>query len=194
VAAKLARRPGAALPRLGSAAPRGPVLLDTNVFINALAGRGPATLKTLLANLPLSLVSGPVVAELAWTRGRLDPGHPQTAAVLARYEGILSRIAPNKMLLADATDWPRAGALAGAVARGTAGAAKSIPTAFDRIELIHDALTALTALRAGATLVTSDRDFDLIMQLEPGLDVLFYDCEVPTGKSVDGRKLPKTTR
>jgi predicted nucleic acid-binding protein len=174
-APELAPRGRDALPRLGSTALRGPLLLDTNVFINALAGRGPVELRTLLANLPRSLVSGPVVAELGWTRGRLDPGHKQTAAVLARYEGILSRIAPAMILLPGATDWLRAGELAGRVARGVAGAAKSIRTAFDRVELIHDALTALTALRAGATIVTSDGDFDLFMQLEPGLEVVFYD-------------------
>lgn len=174
-APELALRHQDALPRLGSSAPRGLVLLDTNVFINALAGRGPAELRTLLANLPLSLVSGPVMAELSWTRGRLDPAHPNTAAVLAQYAGLLARIAPSRILLPDAADWARAGELAGRVARGIAGAAKSIRTAFDRVELIQDALTALAALRTGATLVTSDGDFDLIMQLEPGLEVVFYD-------------------
>jgi predicted nucleic acid-binding protein len=162
-------------PTLGSAAPRGPVLLDTNVFINALAGRGPAELRVLLANLPLGLVSGPVVAELSWPRGRLDPDHPGSAAVLERYDGLLARIAPSKILLPDAGDWARAGEIAGRVARGLAGAAKSIRTAFDRVELIHDTLTALVALRAGATIVTSDRDFALIMEVEPQLAVLFYE-------------------
>jgi predicted nucleic acid-binding protein len=162
------------LPTLGTAVPRGPVLLDTNVFINALAGRGPAELRTLLASLPLSLVSGPVIAELNWTRGRLDPEDPRTAAILSFYDAVLARIAPSKILLPDATDWPRAGHLAGSAARAVAGPTRSPRTASDRAELIQDALTALTALRAGATLVTSDSDFDLFMQLEPGLDVIFY--------------------
>lgn len=87
----------------------------------------------------------------------------------------LARIAPSKVILPDSADWARAGELAGRVARGIAGTARSIRTAFDRVELIHDALTALAALRAHATLVTSDRDFDHFMQLEPGLDVLFYE-------------------
>ena len=174
-APELALRSRDTLPRLGSTALRAPMLLDTNVFINALAGRGPAELRTLLANLPLSLVSGPVMAELSWPRGRLDPGHPDTATVLAQYGNLLARIAPSKILLPDAADWARAGELAGRVARGIAGAAKSIRTAFDRVELIHDALTALAALRTGATLVTSDRDFDLFMQLEPELQVAFYE-------------------
>lgn len=150
-------------------------MLDTNVFIHALAGRGPAELRTLLANLPLALVSGPVMAELSWPRGRLDPGHADTAAVLARYGDLLARISPSKILLPEAADWSRAGELAGRAARGIAGGARSIRTAFDRVELIHDALTALAALRAGATLVTSDGDFDLFQQLEPGLEAVFYE-------------------
>lgn len=173
--AELAPRSRAALPRLGTSALRGPVLLDTNVFINALAGRGPAELRTLLGNLPLSLVTGPVMAELSWPRGRLDPRHPDTAAVLAQYGSLLARIARSKILLPDADDWSRAGELAGRVARGIAGSTRSIRTAFDRIELIHDALTAIAAVRTRATVVTSDGDFDLFMQLEPGLEVVFYD-------------------
>lgn len=174
-APELALRSRDALPRLGSTAPRSPVLLDTNVFINALTGRGPVELKTLLANLPLGFVSGPVVAELSWPRGRLDPGHPNTATVFAQYDDLLARIALPKILVPDAADWGRAGELAGRVARGIAGAARSVRTAFDRVELINDALTALAALRAGATIVTSDGDFDLFMQLEPGLEVVFYE-------------------
>lgn len=150
------------------------MLLDTNVFINALAGRGPAELRILLANLPLALVSGPVMAELSWPRGRLDPRHPDTAAVLAKVGDLLARVPASKILLPEAADWSRAGELAGRVARGIAGGARSIRTAFDRVELIHDALTALAALRTGATLVTSDGDFDLLKQLEPKLEVVFY--------------------
>lgn len=173
--AELALRSRQALPRLGTSVVRGPVLLDTNVFINALAGRGPAELRTLLVNLPLSLVSGPVMAELSWPQGRLDPRHPNTAAVLAQYGKLLPRIPPSNILVAEADDWSRAGKLAGRVARGIAGSTRSIRTAFDRVELIHDALTAIAALRTGATVVTSDGDFDLFMQLEPGLEVVFYE-------------------
>lgn len=170
----LALRSRDVLPPLGSAALRGPVLLDTNVFIQALAGRGPPELRILLANLSRSLVSGPVMAELSWPRGRLDPRHPDTSLVLAEFRSLLDRIPPSNILLPDAADWSRAGELAGRAARGIAGAARSIRTAFDRVELIHDALTALAALRTGATLVTSDGDFDLFQQLEPKLEVAFY--------------------
>jgi len=170
-----AYRDRAALPKLGSAVPKGPVLLDTNVFIEALTGRGPATLRALLANLPRSFVSGATVAELNWVRGRLDPLDPRTASVLAKVKSALAQIEPAKILVPDAEDWARAGTLAGTAARGVAGAARSIRTATDRAELINDAVTAIVALRAGATVVTRDADFDLFMQIEPGLDVIFYD-------------------
>jgi predicted nucleic acid-binding protein len=171
---KIAYRDVSVLPILGVAVPSGPVLLDTNVFINALSGRGPAALKALLANLPLSLISGPVVAELSWAQGRLDPQHSQTSLVLAKIGAILSQIAPSKILVPSADQWSRSGRLAGAAARAVAGEARSIKTAYDRIELMNDAVTAIVASDSGATIVTQDRDFDIFMQLEDGLEVLFY--------------------
>jgi len=50
-----------------------------------------------------------------------------------------------------------------------------LATAFDRTELISDALTALAAREARLVVVTEDADFDVFSQLLPGLDVLFYD-------------------
>jgi len=42
------------------------VLLDTNVFINALAGRAPAVLQELLEAVPRLFLAAPTRAELAW--------------------------------------------------------------------------------------------------------------------------------
>ncbi|HEX8936875.1 MAG TPA: PIN domain-containing protein [Sphingomicrobium sp.] len=160
---------------LGTAAISGPFLLDTNVFIAALAGRGPPELALLLANLPQSYVSGAVLSELAWTRGRLDPRHCDTVKILRKYNGALSNIDQGRMLVPDANEWMRAGELAGTAARATAGGVKSIKTAFDRMELLNDATTAVVAVRAGATVVTSDRHFDIFMQIETDLNAVFYD-------------------
>jgi predicted nucleic acid-binding protein len=104
------------------------VLLDTNVFINALAGRGPAVLRLLLEAAPRLFVAAPARAELA-----------------------------------------------GRTVRAVAGGGGKIATAFDRVELISDALTAILAARSGFTVVTEDADFDVLTQLVPGLQVLFYD-------------------
>jgi predicted nucleic acid-binding protein len=163
------------LPKLGTDVPLGPVLLDTNVFINALAGRGPAVLRDLLDALPRVFVAAPARAELAWVRGRLDPDHPGTMRVLGLYEALLSRIDPAKVLIPDDADWLTAGELAGQAARAVAGGGGRIATAFDRVELISDALTAVLANQAGFTVVTEDADFDILAQLVPGLQVLFYD-------------------
>lgn len=169
------RRDRATLPKLGQAVPHGPVLVDTNVFINALTGRGPAVLRVLLEALPRLFVAAPSRAELAWVRGRLEPGHPGTARVLATYEDLLARIDPAKVLVPADADWLVAGELAGRAARALAGGGGRITTAFDRVELISDALTAIVAHGAGSTVITEDADFDVLAQLLPGLKVLFYD-------------------
>ena len=151
------------------------MLLVTNVFIHAFAGRGPPKLRVLLADLPDAFVSGPTLAELNWPRGRLDPAHPNTARVSRQLDQLLARIDPAKVLAPSPGQWVRAGELAGVAARGVAGGTRSIRTAFDRIELINDAATAIVALDHGLTVVTQDGDFGLFLQLAPGLRVLFYD-------------------
>jgi predicted nucleic acid-binding protein len=166
-------RDRALLPRLGSAVPRGPVLLDSNVFINALAGRGTPALQTLLANLTNCFVSGPVLLELRWPRGRLDPGHPDTASILSKFDAVIARLSPQKILVPDAAQWGEAGELAGTATRAIAGAQRRLTTA-ERIELMNDAVTAVVASAAGATIITQDADFDLFCQLDSRLDVLFY--------------------
>jgi predicted nucleic acid-binding protein len=160
---------------LGDTVPHGPIVLDTNVFINALAGRGPPVLRALLEVLPRSFVAAPARAELAWVRGRLDPEHPGTSRVLATYEALLSRIHPAKVLVPTDADWLAAGTLAGHAAREMVGGGGKIAAAFDRVELISDALTAVLAANAGFTVVTEDADFAVLGQLVPRLQVLFYD-------------------
>jgi predicted nucleic acid-binding protein len=167
------------LPKLGDAVPKGPILADTNVFINALTGRGPPVLRTLLEAVPRLFVAAPARAELAWLRGRLDPEHSSTGRVLAIHEALLSRIDPAKVLVPNDADWLAAGELAGHAARVIAGGGGKIATAFDRVELISDALTAILAAKAGFTVVTEDADFDILAQLVPGLHVLFYDRSSP---------------
>jgi predicted nucleic acid-binding protein len=43
------------------------------------------------------------------------------------------------------------------------------------MELIHDALIAVLAARAGCTVVTEDRDFAAFARLDRGLRVVLYD-------------------
>jgi CRISPR/Cas system Type II protein with McrA/HNH and RuvC-like nuclease domain len=65
--------------------------------------------------------------------------------------------------------------LAGRMARALAGGGSRIATAFDRVELISDALTATLARAGGFTVLTEDAHFATLAQLAPGLTVLFYD-------------------
>jgi hypothetical protein len=133
-------------------------------------------LRALLEVLPRLFVAAQTRAELAWVRGRLDPDHPGTARVLATYEDLLVRIDSAKVLVPTNTDWLAAGELAGRAARACAGGGR-IATAFDRVELISDTLTAVLAHWAGFTVITEDSDFDVLAQFTPGLRVLFYDRE-----------------
>lgn len=159
---------------LGDHVPAGPVVLDTNVFINALAGRGPPVLRALLEILPRVFIAAPARAELAWVLGRLDPAHPGTSRAIATYTTLLSRIDAAKVLVPTDSDWLAAGKLAGHVARIIFGGGGRIATAFDRVELISDALTAILAAGAGYSVVSEDSDFDVLSQCLPGLQVLFY--------------------
>lgn len=151
------------------------VLLDTNVFINTLAGRGPPVLRQLLRMLPRLLIAAPTRAELSWLRGRLDPAHADTARVLAPYTTLLNRIDPSNVLVPLDPDWLEAGELAGRAARAIVGGGRRIATAFDRVELVSDALIALMAIRTDLTLVTEDRDFAVLARFVPRLRVMFYD-------------------
>src|SRR5690348_7108289 len=93
------------LPRLGATMPSGSVLFDTNVFINAVAGRELIPPRALVDGLADAYVAAPTRAELSWLIGRLDPDHPGTARVVAAIKGALSRIDPAKVLVPTDADW-----------------------------------------------------------------------------------------
>jgi predicted nucleic acid-binding protein len=171
---RLEYRDPARLPMLGEAVPPGEVLLDTNVFINARAGRGPVMLRTLLEHLPHSFVAAPTLVELAWITGRPDPSHPDTARVLGVQAALLTRIEAATVLVPTEADWRAAGAFAGQVAGARAGGGSMAAIAVDRFELTADALTAMVAARAGCTIITEDRDVGLLAQLHPRVRVIFY--------------------
>ncbi len=173
--ARIGYRDRALLPHLGAMLPIGPVVLDTNVFINALTQRRPPLPRMLLATLTDAFVAAPTRAELSWLIGRLDPAHPGTARVVGAIEGAISHIDPAKVLVPTDADWLAAGTLAGRAARAIAGGAKTITSAADRQELIGDAITAILARAAGFTVITEDADFDILARLAPGLSVLFYE-------------------
>ena len=62
----------------------------------------------------------------------------------------------------------------GPAAQATVGGGRKIATAFDRMNVVSDALTAVLARKAGLPVVTEDRDFEVLAPLVPGLQVLLY--------------------
>lgn len=71
------------------------------MFINAVTGRGPAVIRTLLENSLRAFVAAPTVAGLAWVHGRLDPDHPGTQRMLWVIVNTVSRIDLAKVLVPD---------------------------------------------------------------------------------------------
>ena len=169
----LTKRPDEALQWLGPALPGGLLLLDTNAVMAALIGRGPAVMRGLLAGLQMLHLSAPTVAEMRFLSGRLDPNHRDTAHVLAKLDEFLDQIPPERVLVRDREDWNLAAVHAGRIARAQAGATRTL-TSDERVELLNDALTGRVAVREGMTVLTADRHFDLLQQLEPALNVVFY--------------------
>lgn len=158
-----------ALPFNRSAAPPSlPVLLDATVYVDRLKGHLPLQIESLLADRRI-VHAAPALAELSIAIGVLDPSDSRTAAALAPLRSAIEAVTAN--VLAPSTNcWVEAGVLAGILAR-TQGIAKT-----DRRKLQIDALLFLMAEEAGAMLLSRNvRDFDLLLQIKPGVAVLLYD-------------------
>jgi predicted nucleic acid-binding protein len=146
------------------------VMLDTTVYIDALKSPGlPAPVATLVAR-NLVLHSAIACAELAVSVGHLDPAHAETAARRAPLVEILSRIAAPRIIAPSADAWTEAALIAGTLARIQGYARES------RRAVLHDALMLLTAMEAGATLVSRNvRHMDLLLRFRPDAQILLYD-------------------
>ncbi len=149
-------------------------MLDTTVYLDALRAPGlPTAIATLVArNVVLHCsIAG---AELAVSVGHLDPAHPQTAIHRMPLIDILSRMAPTRIVAPGADAWTDAAVVAGILAR-TQGYAREA-----RRAVLHDALMVLTAVEAGAVLISRNvRDMDLLLRCWPNARVLLYDRPLP---------------
>lgn len=136
----------AALPGSGNGRlPAGPLLLDTGIYIRVSRGQGYARIAQDAGVFQRTILSGVVAAELyAGTRSR---GEKQALDELCRAYALLRHFSAPR-----AEDWIHAGVLL-----------RRARTAFGQIDFaghFRDALIALEAVRAGATLVTENvRDF-----------------------------------
>jgi predicted nucleic acid-binding protein len=166
----LQRRPRAELPFVPtSPEPGRELLLDTCVYIDVLQGNTPPEVDALL-RLRTSNHLAVCVAELTHGFGRLNPRHPGTEAVSRNIAEVVTAIPPHRLESASADVVIEAGILAGLVFR----LCELQPGR--EVAALNDAIVYLHALANGQTVLTRNmRDFDVMNQVIPDGQVLFYD-------------------
>ena len=142
-----------------------PVLLDTNVYLDALKSAAGAT-RFERQFLPLvfqTYLSSVVVEELY--AGALDDG---AVRLVERQVGALERV--GRLVTPLFEDWKKAGKLAALITRREPGRKPKVQ------QMLNDILLALSARRMGADLYTLNRDdFKLIRRYQPfSLKLLDY--------------------
>jgi predicted nucleic acid-binding protein len=147
-----------------------PIMLDTTVYLDAFKAPGlPAAIATLVAR-NVVLHSAIACAELAVSVGHLDPAHPRTAAHRTPLVETLWRMAPSRIIAPSADAWTESALIAGILARIQGYQRES------RREVLNDALMLLTALEAGAALISRNvHHMDLLLRFRPDAQVLLYD-------------------
>ena len=142
-----------------------PVLLDTNVYLDALKSATGAT-RFERQFLPLvfqTYLSSVVVEELY--AGALDEG---AVRLVERQVGALERV--GRLVTPLFEDWKKAGKLVALITRREPGRKPKVQ------QMLNDILLALSARRMGADLYTLNRDdFKLIRRYQPfSLKLLDY--------------------
>jgi predicted nucleic acid-binding protein len=170
VSPRLARRADGDLPFAEHAARSGPpLLLDTCVYIDTLEGSLPPAAEALLRTRTLIHLSV-VLGELSHNFGRLDPEHEGTRRNLAQLAGVIEDIPRHRV---DATISAgvllEAGMLCGLIFR-LGGFQPG-----QEVAALNDATIYLHALERGYTVLTRNiREFDLLRQMMPSRQMLFY--------------------
>lgn len=148
--------------------PGGQYLLDTTVHIHAGQGKLPDAVRLILRNHQV-WNSSVGVAELSHTLGVLDPADPRTPGRWRFIRDVLARMPAHRIVTPDNEIWMEAGIFAGTLTR-TQGLGRA-----DRRKLFNDALVLLCARKNGLRVLTADlADFDLMTQVRPDCEVLFY--------------------
>lgn len=134
-----------------------PVLLDTNVYLDALKSAADAT-RFERQFLPLvfqTYLSSVVVEELY--AGALDD---RAVRLVERQVGALERV--GRVVTPRFEDWKKAGRLVAAITRREHGRKPKVQ------QMLNDILLTLSARRLGADLYTLNRDdFKLIHRYQP---------------------------
>ncbi len=145
------------------------MLLDTTVYVDKLQGRLSPEIDTILdtANVWHSTVTE---CEMGVLVGLLNPAHPDSAHAIAEVIASIETRPTHRIVNPDRETWRDAGILAGLIARlqqyGKA----------DQRRVMNDALIFLSAAKAGLCVLTRNTaDYDLLMQLAPQGQAVFYD-------------------
>lgn len=144
------------------------LLYDTTVYIDILQNRFPENGEPMLR--AAEAWHSPVTeAELAAAIGLLDPGYPQTNEIREQISDGIERRPSYRTIAPDPEIWREAGILSGILAR-LQGYGRD-----HRRRALNDALIFATARKHGCTVLTRNVvDFDLLAQLDPAGNVLFY--------------------
>ena len=163
-------RPASALPFVSGAPLAGPeLLLDTCVYIDVLTARSPPALDRLLEGRTINHCAV-CLAEFLHHFGRLTPNHPDTKNTLRQIsQYVVREIPPHRLSAASVAEVAEAGILAGLLFRlGNLAPGQEV-------KALNDATVFLHARAHGWTVVThNQRDFDLLNQILPDGQVLFY--------------------
>jgi predicted nucleic acid-binding protein len=144
------------------------LLYDTTVYIDILQNQFPQNGEPMLR--AAEAWHSPVTeAELAAAIGLLDPAHPHTHEITEQISNVIERLPSYRMIAPDPEIWREAGILSGVLAR-LQGYGRD-----NRRRALNDALLFATARKHGCTVLTRNVvDFDLLSQLDPAGNVLFY--------------------
>jgi predicted nucleic acid-binding protein len=133
-----------------------------------MQSRFPADLDVLLRKCGL-WHSSVAVAELAVGLGRLDPGHPASPRAVRQIKAVIAKVPSQRILNPTVAIWREAAIAAGLMAR-----LQGFPASRAH-DILNDALISFDARRHGRTVLTRNvADFDLLQQLAPEGQVLFY--------------------
>ncbi len=144
------------------------LLYDTTVYIDILQNRFPRNGDIMLR--AAEAWHSPVTeAELAAAIGLLDPARPETREIVEQIGAVIGRRPSHRTIQPDSGVWREAGILSGMLAR-LQGYGKD-----QRRRALNDALLFVTARKHGCTVLTRNlTDFDLLEQLDPSGNVMFY--------------------
>lgn len=137
------------------------VMLDTNIYIFAAAGRLSTQIKATLESV-LQHHCTVCLGEIAVGLANRDVTSATWRGEREYWEGLFARLPKSRTYTPDAEIWSAAGILAGTLAR----VQRFQP--HQRKDALNDALIYLTALKRGVPVLTDNaKDFDMLQQLVP---------------------------